>query len=131
MVPQSNKKQTTTGGKKIGTGGKKIGTGGKETGKGCKEIWPGPRKHEQEAGNWYRRQRNRLSCSAQKVCIRTHSYCVDQRWGSEVARATACAGLLILKVAGVLGRAGGLPSGPILSGPSRTQRKKLHIFSPS
>jgi|LakMenEpi03Aug12_release.lakeMendotaPanAssembly.Ray.scaffolds.fasta_scaffold101813_5 hypothetical protein len=64
-------------------------------------------------------------------CIRTHSYCVDQRWGSEVARATACAGLLILKVAGVLGRAGGLPSGPILSGPSRTQRKKLHIFSPS
>jgi hypothetical protein len=68
MVPQSNKKQTTTGGKKIGTGGKKIGTGGKETGKGCKEIWPGPRKHEQEAGNWYRRQRNRLSCSVQKVC---------------------------------------------------------------
>jgi hypothetical protein len=53
-------------------------------------------------------------------CIRTHSYCVDQRWGSEVARATACAGLLILKVAGVLGRAGGLPSGPILSRLRRT-----------
>jgi hypothetical protein len=73
------------------TGGKNLGTGGKETGKGCKEIWPGPRNHVQEAGNGYRRQRNRLSCSAQKGCKRTHSYCVDQRWGSEGARATACA----------------------------------------
>ncbi len=51
-----------------------------------------------------------------------HSYCVYRRWGTESARMTGV-GLLVLEVAGGLGRAVGLPSVPILSGLSRTQIK--------
>jgi hypothetical protein len=40
------------------------------------------------------------------------------RWSSESARVTACVRLLVREM--VDGRAGGLPSGPILTGLSRT-----------
>jgi hypothetical protein len=52
-----------------------------------------------------------------KGCIRPHSYCIYPHWGSESARVTVRVWLLVReKVEVLVGRAGGLPSGPILSG---------------